>query len=370
MKFNISRDVLLQPLQAVQGVVERRQTLPILANVLISAKDGKLSVTATDMEVELVAKTALEQAVDGETTVPAKKLADICRALPADSEIQFVQEENRALVRAGRSRFTLATIDSADFPNTEAIADGATVEIDQGELKRLIELTGFAMAQQDVRYYLNGLLLEIEADGLRAVATDGHRLAMAVAQAKAEGAPEENRQVIVPRKAVMELQRLLNEGGPPAKLTIGRNAFQVELANAKLTSKLIDGSFPDYTRVIPDLERCDKKLSAGRIALRESLARVSILSNEKYRAVRLQCEEGTLRVQTNNPDQEEAEDELEVTYSGEPLEIGFNVSYLLDALAAVPTEEVEIHLTDSANSCLILPAGRRDCQYVVMPMRL
>ncbi|RKZ36159.1 MAG: DNA polymerase III subunit beta [Gammaproteobacteria bacterium] len=338
---------------------------------MITVKGTQLSVTATDMEVELVAKATLDQAAEGETTVPAKKLADICRALPADAEIQFVQEENRVVIRAGRSRFTLATIDSADFPNTEAITDGAKVEIGQGELKQLIELTGFAMAQQDVRYYLNGLLLEIETAGLRAVATDGHRLAMAVTEAKVEGAPEENRQVIVPRKAVMELQRLLHdEEGAQAKLTIGRNAVQVELASAKLTSKLIDGSFPDYTRVIPDLERCDKKLSAGRIALRESLARVSILSNEKYRAVRLLCEEGTLRVQTNNPDQEEAEDEIEVTYSGESLEIGFNVSYLLDALAALPTEEVEIHLTDSASSCLMLPAGARDCQYVVMPMRL
>jgi len=368
MKFTADRETLLKPLQAVQGVVERRQTLPILANVLLSIHDGALSVSATDMEIELVAKTPLPGAEGGEITVPARKLVDICRSLPPAAEVHFVLEGDRAVIRSGRSRFTLTTLPAADYPSSEALSRELGLQIKQGDLKRVIELTHFAMAHQDVRYYLNGLLLDVGEGRIRAVATDGHRLAIAEQDVET---PEEARQVIVPRKAIGELLRLLPADDAEVEVVVGSNALQVLLPDVRLTTKLIDGKFPDYERVIPDEETCDKRIEADRELLRQSLSRASILSNDKYRAIRLSFEPNVLRLIANNPEQEEAEDEVEISYDGEPLEIGFNVSYLIDALAALPSEEANIYLTDSSSSCLIMPKGSGEaCRYVVMPMRL
>ncbi|MEE9294301.1 MAG: DNA polymerase III subunit beta [Phycisphaerae bacterium] len=367
MKFTMHRENLLKPLQAVQGVVERRQTLPILANFLLTIDGGQLSVTATDMELELVASTELPDAEAGEVTVPARKLVDICRSLPADAEIRLEVDGERALIRSGRSRFTLMTLPAVDYPSSDSLTGELRVTVKEGQLRRLLELTHFAMAHQDVRYYLNGLLLDIGEGLLRAVATDGHRLAIAEIPVQTGDAA---RQVIVPRKGISELLRLLGNGDEEVIIEVGSNAIQIALPEVRLTSKLIDGKFPDYRRVVPKGEDSDKTVVVDRERVRQALARAAILSNDKYRAVRLCLEANVLRVVANNPEQEEAEDEVEVAYEGEGLEIGFNVSYLIDALTALPGEEAEIHLGDSSSSCLITPKGEGDCQYVVMPMRL
>ncbi len=367
MKFTMHRENLLKPLQAVQGVVERRQTLPILANFLLTIDGGQLSVTATDMELELVASTELPDAEAGEVTVPARKLVDICRSLPADAEIRLEVDGERALIRSGRSRFTLMTLPAVDYPSSDSLTGELRVTVKEGQLRRLLELTHFAMAHQDVRYYLNGLLLDIGEGLLRAVATDGHRLAIAEIPVQTGDAA---RQVIVPRKGISELLRLLGNGDEEVIIEVGSNAIQIALPEVRLTSKLIDGKFPDYRRVVPKGEDSDKTVVVDRERVRQALARAAILSNDKYRAVRLCLEANVLRVVANNPEQEEAQDEVEVAYEGEGLEIGFNVSYLIDALTALPGEEAEIHLGDSSSSCLITPKGEGDCQYVVMPMRL
>ena len=369
MKFEVARDVILEPLLAVQGVVERRQTLPILANVLLGVKDGVLRLTATDMEIELVAETELQTPGPGETTIPARKLVDICRTLARDSTLSFTLDEQKVVLRSGRSRFTLSTLPASEFPATDAPANEIQVKVQQSELKRLIDLTQFAMAQQDVRYYLNGLLLEIGPRHLRAVATDGHRLAAAELVLET-GVGEEPRQIIVPRKGVLEMQRLLASGESEVVLAIGSNALRLVVAGTRLTSKLIDGRFPDYERVIPRLADCDKQVVVGRDALAGCLSAASVLSSDKYRTVKLSLDQNILRVVANNPEQEEAEVELEVDYAGPAMEIGFNVGYMIQALNALPSEQVRLCLKDSGSSCLMLAEGREDCRYVVMPMRL
>jgi DNA polymerase III subunit beta len=369
MRFSIERDGLLKPLQAVHGVVERRQALPILSNVLIKAADGQLSLTGTDTEVELIARQ--DAAIDepGEVTVPARKLLDILRALPADGMVSFLSEGERVSLRCGRSRFTLATLPAVDFPATEALVDASRVRISPTTLRRLIELTQFGMAQQDVRYYLNGMLFELSGRRLRTVATDGHRLALAEGEVDSE-ADVQSRDLIVPRKAVVELLKVINAAGDSLELLVGANAIQLDTGAVAFTSKLIDGKFPDYRRVIPDRDENAKVIVADRDLVRQSLQRAAILSNEKYRAVRLALEPNQLLVAASNPDLEEAEDVVEVDYEGDALEIGFNVNYLIDALGTVPSDRVRILLTDASSSCLILPEEGEGCEYVVMPMRL
>ena len=369
MQFSVKRDTLLQPLQTVQGVVERRQTSPILANVLLNCRDNALAVSATDMELQLVATTGLDDAQPGSTTVPARKLIDICRSLGPDSDVNLALERDRVLLRSGRSRFVLNTLPAEDFPVFESPPAESSMSLAEGDLKRLIDLTHFAMAQQDVRYYLNGLLLEFAEKRLRAVATDGHRLAIADLDIEENGL-HTPRSVIVPRKGIMELHRTLAPGEEKIDILIAANQIQINLPNLTFVSKLIEGKFPDYDRVVPLVETCDKRVTVNRESLRQSLARASILSNEKYRSIRLNLQEKVLRVLATNPDQEEAEDEVEVDYSGEPLEIGFNVSYLIDALGVLPTESARLHMTDADSSCLITPDVGEACQYVVMPMRL
>jgi DNA polymerase-3 subunit beta len=369
MKFTTDRETLLKPLLIVRGVLEQRQTLPVLSNILISARDGALAFTATDSEVELEARVAVDDWSGGEITVPARKFIDICQALPGRAKVEFgLDEGNRAHIRSGRSRFTLTTIQSSDFPTTDEIVDESEFVIAQNELKRLIDLTQFAMARQDVRYYLNGLLLEITPQQVKAVATDGHRLA--VAQFDTVTGMEESKSIIVPRKGVIELARLLTAEDVELRVRVGTNAVQMVVDDVRFSSKLIDGRFPDYGRVIPDAERCDKRLSMDRESLRQCLVRTSVLSSDKHRTVRLTLGAGTLKVAANNPEQETAEDELEIEYAGEDLDIGFNVSYVIDALATLPSETADIFLTDSSSSCLIQPHGRSNCQFVVMPMRL
>ncbi len=365
MKLRAARDVLLKPLQAVIGVVERRQTMPILSNVLLVAREGVLAVTATDLEVELVATAEVAVEAGGEITVSGRKLLDICRALPDGSDIDISLSGEKLVVKSGRSKFSLVTLPSAEFPSVEDIKAGQTITVSQETLGRLIEKTHFSMAQQDVRYYLNGMLLETGGKFLRAVATDGHRLALC--EAEIDGGNLDEQQVIVPRKGVLELQRLM-DGEGELNIELGPNHVRIQLEGIRFTSKLIDGRFPEYDRVIP--KESSNELTADKGLFRGALQRTAILSNEKYRGIRLIIRDSGVVIQAHNPEQEEAEEELEVSYSGEDIEIGFNVNYLLDALGAVEGEEVTLSVLDSNSSCLIRQPGRDDGKFVVMPMRL
>ena len=365
MKLTATREDILSPLQSVIGVVERRQTMPVLANVLLSARDERLSITGTDLEVELMATSNVSVQSGGDITVPGRKLLDIFKALPEKTSVTLSTEGDRVSLRAGRSRFTLSSLSATEFPLVDEINAQQTLTVAQGEFRRLIDKTHFSMAQQDVRYYLNGMLLETEGKSLRAVATDGHRLALCETElAERAKSPQ---QVIVPRKGVLELQRILGTEGN-LELAVGTNHVRAQVGNVRFTSKLIDGRFPEYGRVIPS--NPSKVLEADRDVLRQALQRTAILSNEKYRGIRLMLRPDLLTLQAHNPEQEEAEDQIEVTYKGDELEVGFNVNYLLDALAAIDSEKVEIGLTDANSSCLIRTPGATSARYVVMPMRL
>jgi DNA polymerase-3 subunit beta len=365
MKLTATREDILTPLQSVIGVVERRQTMPVLANVLLAARDNRLSVTGTDLEVELVATSQVNVQQAGDITVPGRKLLDIFRSLPEKTSVQLSTEGERVSLRAGRSRFTLSSLPAAEFPLVEEINAQQTLSVAQGEFRRLIDKTHFSMAQQDVRYYLNGMLLETDGKTLRAVATDGHRLALCEIELSAKA--KSSQQVIVPRKGVLELQRILGTEGN-LELAVGTNHVRAQIGDIRFTSKLIDGRFPEYGRVIP--ANPGRMVEAERESLKLALQRTAILSNEKYRGIRLTARPGLLMIQAHNPEQEEAEDQVEVNYQGEEVEIGFNVNYLLDALGAIDGDKVEIGLTDSNSSCLIHAPGTTHTKYVVMPMRL
>ena len=352
MKFTVEREHLLKPLQQVSGPLGGRPTLPILGNLLLQVADGALSLTGTDLEMEMVARVALIQPHEpGATTVPARKFFDICRGLPEGAEIAVQLEGDRMLVRSGRSRFSLSTLPAADFPNLDDWQSEVEFTLPQATMKRLIEATQFSMAHQDVRYYLNGMLFETEGEELRTVATDGHRLAVC---SMPVGQPLPSHSVIVPRKGVIELMRMLN--------------IRAHVGDFIFTSKLVDGRFPDYRRVLP--KNPDKHLEAGCDILKQAFARAAILSNEKFRGVRLYVSENQLKITANNPEQEEAEEILDVSYPGTELEIGFNVSYVLDVLNALKCENVRILLTDSVSSVQIEDAASQSAAYVVMPMRL
>lgn len=367
MRFSITREALLRPLALVAGVVERRQTLPVLSNVLIQVDQEQVALTGTDLEVELIGRTAASQVeVPGAVTVPARKLMDICKSLPDQAELQFSLEDGRAVLRSGRSRFTLSTLPVAEFPNIEDSAGDVELSLPRGTLKHLIDATSFAMAQQDVRYYLNGMLLELRSNLVRTVATDGHRLA--VSSRPAEIQVEPARKLIVPRKGVLELVRLLDDSDEPVTLTLSASHVRAHTGDFTFTSKLVDGKFPDYERVVP--RGGDKVFIADRAELRQVLSRTSILSNEKYRGVRLHLQEGNLQVMANNPEQEEAEENVAVEYGGDSLEIGFNVGYLTDVLNVIGEDRVQMTLADSNSSALMEEPGGGDALYVVMPMRL
>lgn len=369
MKFVISREALLKPLNLVAGVVERRQTLPILANVMLVLEGDQLSITGTDLEVELVGRVMLGQPAEsiGEVTVPARKLADICKSLPDGCDIEFKLDDQRVIIRSGRSRFTLSTLAANDFPSIEESPGSLQFTVKQGDLKRLIDRTSFAMAQQDVRYYLNGMLWEVKKGQLRVIATDGHRLAMCTLESDIN-VIDGNTQVILPRKGVIELARLLMNENEDVSIVVGSNHIRATTSEFTFTSKLVDGKFPDYERVLP--RSSTKALFGDRSELRQAFSRTAILSNEKYRGVRLLLSDNTLQIVANNPEQEEAEEIVSVDYQGELLEIGFNVSYLLDVLGVLSGEKVKMSLSDSNSSALLEESEESDSQYVVMPMRL
>ena len=362
----IPRDALLKPLQAVSGIVERRHTLPILANVLLEQRNGQLHVTATDLEMQITAVAELPGKDGSATTVGARKLQDLLRALPDDAQINVDATGSKMTVRAGRSRFNLQTLAASDYPRISVGQEQLqSLTLPQRQFRSLIKLAEFAMAQQDIRYYLNGMLLVIDKGSLQAVATDGHRLSWA---SIATGGDYTRAEVILPRKTVLELSKLLEDSDAPVTIDLLANQARFRFGSVELVSKVVDGKFPDYNRVIPAGH--GKRIELERAALLSALQRAAILSNEKFRGVRLVLGEGQLRIICTNSEQEEAEEELPVGYSGEPLDIGFNVTYLLDVLSNVEGDKVDFAFGDANSSALVTLPERDDYKYVVMPMRI
>lgn len=360
------RDRLLRPLQAVSGIVDKRHTLPILSNVLLERTDGRLTLLATDIELQI--QTIAEQTDASEPvalTVSARKFQDILRALP-EGEVALQAEDKRLLIRSGKSRFTLQTLPAADYPRMSASTEVAvTVSMAQRHLRRLIGLVQYAMALQDIRYYLNGMLMVVRAGEFRLVATDGHRLAYA--SMPLPGVSEEI-EIILPRKAVLELARLLADNDDPVQLRLGATQAQFNFGSIEFITKLIDGKFPDYDRVIPVGH--DRVFALARTTLQAALLRAAILTNERFRGVRMVLSAGTLKLVSSNAEQEEAEELIDVDYHWEPMDIGFNVNYLIDMLSNVAIETVEVSLKDSGSSALFSFPGQDDFKYVVMPMRI
>lgn len=366
MKISLSRDTILKPLQHVTGVVERKQNSPILSNLLVKINNNNLSLTGTDLEVEMIINTKIESNEIGETTLPAKKFLDICRTLPEGAIINLTLDANKAIIRSGKSRFTLSTLEANEFPQSEVLNSSQELSLKQSTFKKLIDQVQFSMAQQDVRYYLNGLMLEIGPQHIVTVATDGHRLAFSKEELET-GIPEV-RQIIIPRKGVNELSKLLEDSDEIVKVQLGDNLIKITLGDITFTSKLIDGKFPDYNQVLPSGN--DAILECARDTLKQAFSRTSVLSNEKYRGMRLTLSNNLLNATINNPDQEEAEEEIEVSYSGDEFEIGFNVAYFLDVLNTIKDENVVVKFKDANSSCMIQAKTDDSARYVIMPMRL
>jgi DNA polymerase III subunit beta len=364
----VQRDVLLKPLQAVTGIVEKRHTLPILSNVLIQRNGENLQLVATDLEIQVSTNCAGEKKSSAELslTVSARKLQDILRALPEDTEIQLDAQNNRLQLRAGKSRYNLQTLPAADFPTMADPGEAqAKFTLPQNLLRDVLLLVQYAMAQQDIRYYLNGLLLVLDNQQIKVVATDGHRLSYAAGQLAQS---QEKREVILPRKAVLELSKQLTDGDEPVEIAIFPNQVKFTFANIELVTKVIDGKFPDYTRVVPT--NYQKHITISRMVLLQALQRAAILSNEKFRGVRWMLTANSLRISCTNNEQEEAQEELEITYDAEALDVGFNITYLLDVLNNLHTDEVTCSFGDATSSMLVTVREKKDFRYVVMPMRI
>ena len=367
MKFRTSRDVLLRPLRVVTGVVERRQTLPVLSNVLLEVGDDGLTMRGTDLEMEVVARVTdrVEVAQSGAATVQAHKLADIWQSLPDGADVQVALESERVVLRSGRSRFTLATIPVEDFPKTqEGDDDGIKIALPHSDMRRLLDRTKFAMANGDVRYYLNGLLLELSGNTLRAAASDGHRMALCTVDG-GEEVPERVRS-IVPRKSVLDLERLLADSDEEVRLTLGSTYMRVAQGEYTLTTKLVDGQFPEVDRLIP--RDAENAIVGDRETLRSALHRASILANESSE-IRLQVEGDQMTIRATNPDQEEAEEVVAVDHAGKALEVGFNSRYIQDVLAALDTESVKLSMPDNAGIAVMEGPGAEEALFLVMPLR-
>lgn len=364
--MKINREVLLKPLSNVTGIVERRHTLPILSNLLLEAKDNSIQLTTTDLEMQisLTIKAALQETLS--TTISAKKFLDICRSLPEGIDIDLMSKDSRMTVKAGKSRFNLQTLPAADYPvMTKTNGDAIQIQLPQIQLKRLLKQVEFAMAQQDIRYYLNGLLLEVNENKLNLVGTDGHRLSFTSATLNKT---YEKADVILPRKTVIELIKLLEDNDEEVMIEIATGQVNFAFGDMRLISKVIDGKFPDYHRVIPTAHT--NTFTANRQVILTAMQRASILSNEKYRGIRMVLSEDNIKLISTNTEQEEAEEELEISYKQDSLDIGFNVTYLIDVLNNTQQENINFSFADANSSCLITIPEDNDYKYVVMPMRI
>ena len=373
MKFSINIDTLIPLLNSVIGVVDSRPSLSILTNFLIHINNGSFSITASDLEVELSSFIEVDESIDCEFTVPAKKFFDICKNMDSGIQLAFELKDNKLILRSKNGRFTLSTLSADSFPNLDPISSFSEFSISQQNLKRVIDNTQFCMANQDVRYYLNGLLFEVFNNELRTIATDGHRLAYSVTDSLTNliNFPKEStQQIIVPRKAISELNRLLNMSDDIIKISLSSNHLNITFPRLEFTTKLIDGRFPDYQRVIPPTELCSKIIIVDRQLLKQSLSRISVLSSEKYRAARLEFSENNLHAVVHSAEHEEGEEDIFIDYHGEDFIIGFNVTYLIEALNAIEEDQVSLKLTDSNSSCLVTGLSDTTTKYVVMPMRL
>ncbi len=366
MQIKINRETLLKPLMSVGSIVERRHTLPILSNLLLEASNNNIQLTATDLEMQISLNISTPLEEDLSTTLSAKKFLDICRSLPDSVDINMIKTDSRMTVKAGKSRFNLQTLPAADYPiMTKAPGETINIKISQLEFKRLLKQVEFAMAQQDIRYYLNGLLLEVEGNRLNLVGTDGHRLSFTSTELQQT---YEKNEVILPRKTVIELIKLLDDTDEEINIEIGSGQVNFEFNKIKLISKVIDGKFPDYHRVIP--KGHENTFTINRVEVLTAMQRASILSNEKYRGIRMVINENNLKLISTNSEQEEAEEELEVEYKQEPIDIGFNVTYLIDVLNNTQQETINFSFADANSSCLITVPEDDNYKYVVMPMRI
>ncbi len=367
MQFQIARDALLRPLQLVSGIVERRSTLPVLSNLLLELKGDQLTLTSSNQELELSSRvTVSDSATDGKITAPARKLSDICRALPEDAEILLAMDGPRLQVKSGRSSFTLATLPAEDFPKLANEIDAIALTVNQGELAGLLASTSFAMAAKDFRPYLNGMLFEVDGESLRAVATDGHRLALHTLKVPSNA--KEKQRMILPRRSALELARLLQEGDDPVTLSGGANHFRAQMSDCTLVSQLVNSRYADYERVIP---RNGANSFVGNCAeLRHACQRASILFSEKYQIASFQLGNSEFKVVARNPEQEFSEESVSVEYQGDPIEIGFNVGYLVDVFAAITSGKVKMELSDANSAVLIEPVENYGASFVVSPSRL
>jgi DNA polymerase III subunit beta len=362
-----TQEKLLSTLQSVSGIVERRHTLPILANVLIRKTGDQMQLTTSDLEIQIRTNAQMDgDAGNFTTTVGARKLIDILRTMPSDQTVSIESSANKLVLKGGKSRFTLQTLPAEDFPLVQEAANfGPVFSVPQKTLKELLAQVSFAMAVHDIRYYLNGILFVAEGKTLSLVATDGHRLAFSSAQLDVEVPKQE---VILPRKTVIEMQRLLSDSEGQIEMQFAGNQAKFSFGGMEFVTKLVEGKFPDYNRVIPKNHK--NIITLGRAALLATLQRTAILTSEKFKGVRLNIEPGTLRVASNNAEQEEAIDELDIDYAGDAIEIGFNVTYLIDALTNMQQEMVRLELSDSNSSALFTIPDNLSFKYVVMPMRI
>ena len=368
MKFTTEKNEIVDALQMGASIAERRQTIPILANLRIVARDGKVEITATDLEIQIKTLTEVKKVVEeGEITVSARKMSELCRSLPDKEALEFDLNNGKLTVSSKNFHADFATISALDFPELESKEETNSLSISSSALRRLLNKTAFCMASQDVRYYLNGLLVEYKGGEVNAVATDGHRLALATSPLDKTITIDGERQIL-PRKAVLELSKILRQENEDIKITFGNSSLSIQDENLDFSTKLIDGKFPDYEKVLPSGD--PNSLEVSKESLQSALSRASVLSNEKYRGVRFALDKNTLKLTANNPEKESAEELLDVNYNGNPMEIGFNIGYLLDVLGTIETDNVELNFYGEESSCLIREPGNQAEVYVIMPMRL
>lgn len=366
MKFTVNREQVLVPLQQIARIIDKRQTLPILSNVLIQCRDNRLVVTGTDLEVQIVSHLNLNDIRDeGSITLPARKLLDICKLLPADSAIKFDLDGDKVKVSSGRGRYTLITLPADSFPEFNRNDAQMSFKVNAGKLKEGLDKTAFCMAINDTRFYLNGLELSIKNSTLKLVASDGHRLALYEDDIGETG---QNTKIILPRKAVQELSRLLNDSGAEAEIRISSNTIEVLYKNVVFASKLVDGRFPDFSRSLnqPFLD----PIGVDRLSLKEALMRVEVLSNEKYKGVNFDIESSSLKLSTNNPEHDEAEEDMVIDYLGDSVSVVFNAQYMLDAVSNIDDDSVKMTVAANASACFLEAPGKSLFQYIVMPMRI